>query len=136
MDMNDYQRLAERTANRKTADTDELRYANFGMGISGEAGEVTDLLKKAVFHGHELDQEKLKKELGDVLWYVATIASTAGLALGEVAAANVEKLKLRFPNGFTEEDSKRRADCDHRRTFSVEEGLHSSTICHDCGNYV
>lgn len=123
MKMNEYQQLAERTANRKTADTENMRFANFAMGISGEAGEVTDLLKKVVFHGHNLDKDKLKKELGDVLWYLATIASTAGLQLGEVAEANVEKLRQRYPEGFTESDSKRRADLIAERDIMWMSGI-------------
>lgn len=110
MKMNEYQQLAEVTANRTTADTDDKRYTNYAMGLSGEAGEVTDLLKKAVFHGHDLDKDKLKKELGDVLWYVAMLSSTAGIDLSEVAAANIEKLRQRYPEGFSVIDSKRRAD--------------------------
>ncbi|WCK56740.1 nucleoside triphosphate pyrophosphohydrolase family protein [Aneurinibacillus sp. Ricciae_BoGa-3] len=102
MDFNKYQELAERTANKSEKDSDNFRFANFGMGISGEAGEVTDLLKKVVFHGHNLDREKLAKELGDVLWYLATIATTANLSLEMIAEKNIEKLKQRYPEGFSE----------------------------------
>lgn len=45
----------------------------FAMGLSGESGEVVDLLKKVVGHGHDLDKEKLIKELGDVMWYLAVL---------------------------------------------------------------
>lgn len=100
-----YQKLAERTAKRTNNDNDVQRYANFGMGLAGEAGETCDYLKKVVFHGHELDKDQLCKELGDVLWYVATLATTAGLSLGEIARANVVKLQLRYPNGFDSERS-------------------------------
>lgn len=93
-----YQKLAERTARHDIEQS--LRFANFGMGLSGEAGETCDYLKKVVFHGHKLDRDKLCKELGDVLWYVATLATTAGLSLSEIAMANVEKLRKRYPNGF------------------------------------
>lgn len=108
MNFNEYQQLAERTANRGPSDNNTKRYANFGMGIAGEAGEVCDLLKKFCFHGHELDKEKLIKELGDVLWYTATIANTAGLKLEDIAIANIEKLKARYPDGFSEERSRNR----------------------------
>jgi len=120
MNMNEYQLLAERTANN--GNPDELRFANFGMGISGEAGEVTDLLKKTVFHGHPLDKNKLLKELGDVLWYVATIASTAGIDLDDVATANIEKLRERYPKGFSEADSQRRADLYGIKDKGSEQG--------------
>ena len=81
-----------------------------GLGIASEAGEVADLLKKHLGHGHELDREKLKKELGDVLWYVARIAQHFGMGLEDVARANVAKLRQRYPSGFSTEASKRRAD--------------------------
>lgn len=105
MDFNEYQNLAERTANNLSI---RDRFANFGMGISGEAGEVTDILKKVVYHKHELDVNELKKELGDVLWYVATIATTAGLELKDVAESNIEKLKKRYPEGFSVKKSQNR----------------------------
>lgn len=99
---NEYQQLAERTAGRKDQ---RERFGNFGLGISGEAGEVTDIIKKHLFHGHELDKDKLCKELGDTLWYIATIATTAGITLEEVARGNIEKLMNRYPEGFDKERS-------------------------------
>jgi NTP pyrophosphatase (non-canonical NTP hydrolase) len=105
MQFNEYQELAERTANKVIKDGVLVRYANFGMGIAGEAGEVCNYLKKVVFHGHPLNLEKLKEELGDTLWYIATIATTAGTTIEEVAIANIEKLKVRYPDGFSEEKS-------------------------------
>ncbi|MBY0011483.1 nucleoside triphosphate pyrophosphohydrolase family protein [Paenibacillus typhae] len=123
MIMNEYQQLAEVTANRTTADTDQKRYTNYAMGLSGEAGEVTDLLKKVVFHGHDLDKDKLKKELGDVMWYVAMLASTAGIELNEIASANIEKLRQRYPEGFNVIDSKRRADLIAERDNMLHAGI-------------
>lgn len=95
-----YQQAAARTANEH-----EYELANYGLGITGEAGEVADLIKKGVFHGHELDREELKKELGDVMWYVANVARLAGFSLSEIAASNVMKLQKRYPEGFSEQDS-------------------------------
>jgi NTP pyrophosphatase (non-canonical NTP hydrolase) len=103
MDITEYQQYAERTANK--SDNISWRLANFGMGLAGEAGEVCDYLKKVVFHGHELDRQKLCDELGDVLWYIATLATTAGLSLREVAWENVNKLKNRYPEGFDSQRS-------------------------------
>jgi NTP pyrophosphatase (non-canonical NTP hydrolase) len=112
LNFSEYQAAAERTANRQTVDTNAQRYANFGMGISGEAGEVTDMLKKVVFHGHALDSEKLAKELGDVLWYTASLANTAGLSLEEIAEKNIAKLRARYPEGFDTERSIKRKEAD------------------------
>jgi NTP pyrophosphatase (non-canonical NTP hydrolase) len=110
MNFDEYQALAERTARRGANDTDLTRFANFGMGIAGEAGEVVDHLKKVVFHGHELDKDKLEEELGDLMWYVATLANTAGLSLEQIAANNVDKLRRRYPDGFSKERSINRQD--------------------------
>ena len=73
-----------------------------GLGLSGEIGEVTDHLKKYLYHrnGKPLDVEKLKGELGDVLWYYVILLDTIGLTLEEVMAASVAKLEQRHPNGF------------------------------------
>ena len=61
MSFNEYQKLAKRTAK-------DLNLTEFALGLGGEAGEVIDLIKKFEFHGHELDDGKLVKESGDVLW--------------------------------------------------------------------
>lgn len=78
----------------------------WSLGLTGEAGEFADLMKKVHGHGHELDLEKAKKELGDVLWYLAVLADSLGLTLSEVAKANVAKLRARYPDGFTVAASK------------------------------
>lgn len=105
--LNDYQRLSRRTlptGNR----LDNL--SNYALGICGESGEVADELKKVIYHGHDLDAEKIKGELGDVLHYVAGIATFLEIDLNDIAHSNINKLKERFPNGFTTEDSIRRRD--------------------------
>lgn len=101
----EYQMAAERTAKRIPI---EKRYVNFAMGLAGEAGEVVDYLKKVCFHGHPLDKDKLAEELGDLLWYIATIANTAGLYLDNIARENIKKLQERYPDGFSEERSRER----------------------------
>ena len=114
MDMNDYQRQSMRTAvdvDDTTSDWD-FQVSGFGLGIAGEAGEVADYLKKVIHHGHPLDRERIKKELGDVLWYVQGIAARCDLTLSEVAQANIDKLKARYPEGFTSERSVNRAQED------------------------
>jgi NTP pyrophosphatase (non-canonical NTP hydrolase) len=98
MEINEYQKLAMRTAN------DNCRtIANAGLGIAGEAGEAADIIKKYLFHGHELDKDELIKELGDVCWYVALTAELIGVDLETVLERNIDKLKRRYPTGFSEE---------------------------------
>lgn len=71
-----------------------------GFGIGGEGGECMDMIKKHLFHGVPLDKAKFKKELGDVLWGLALLAEATDTNLEEVAIANHNKLKRRYPNGF------------------------------------
>ena len=70
------------------------------LGLAGESGETLDMIKKWVFHEKELDKEHLKKEIGDVMWYVAMICESAGFDLDDVLQTNVDKLKARYPEGF------------------------------------
>lgn len=98
--LNAYQGEAMRTAGDRKDDL-----ACHALGIAGEAGEVADLLKKHLFHGHSLDHDKVAKELGDVLWYVAVLAQRIGVDLETVARMNVEKLRKRYPDGFSSERS-------------------------------
>lgn len=111
MTLNEYQRAALRTSEPSTdGEAGEKQLCVFALGIAGEAGEVADLVKKHIGHGHELSDEKLMKELGDVLWYVAAVAAQRGLSLEDVAAANIEKLLKRYPNGFSHEASRNRVE--------------------------
>ncbi|QAT43463.1 nucleoside triphosphate pyrophosphohydrolase family protein [Aminipila luticellarii] len=97
MELNKYQKSALRTADK--LEDDEL-ILNGVMGLNGEAGECIDIVKKALFQGHLLDDEKLLDELGDVLWYVAITAEGIGATLDEVAQHNIDKLNKRYPEGF------------------------------------
>lgn len=102
----EYQFEALRTAVQPATYAErEFQLSGFGLGIAGEAGEVADYLKKVLHHGHPADADKVKKELGDVLWYTAIIAARFNLSLSEVARANIDKLRVRYPNGWTSEDS-------------------------------
>lgn len=178
-----YQSLASRTAPKH-----EDEKINFAMGIAGESGELIDLVKKFIFHKHQIDKIKIKKEAGDVLWYISQlmriyditfedafatlkkydelieliklhgnpdrllkvsclnlsqsvgnvsgyvdmsefytidklkgnlanalknfyfIIKIAGLTIEEVAEANIEKLKARYPDGFDPEKSINRVE--------------------------
>ena len=106
-ELDDYQREAMRTAGE--AGRDEWLFEKL-LGLSEEVGEVLGLIKKAEFHGRALDLDALKNELGDVLWYLAAIAHWYGFDLSDVASANVEKLRKRYPDGFSVERSVNRGD--------------------------
>ncbi len=108
MKINEYQELAMRTLNKDLSKKDVL--INGVMGLCGESGEVIDIVKKHLAQGHELDKDKIAKELGDVAWYLAEVAYALDLKLEDVLVMNIEKLKKRFPNGFNVEDSIIRKD--------------------------
>lgn len=98
MTINEYQKLAMTTLNPKLDKKDVL--INGVMGLCGESGEAIDLVKKHLAQGHELDRERLIKELGDVAWYLAETATALDVTLEEVLSKNIEKLKKRYPEGF------------------------------------
>lgn len=118
----EYQRLAMRTNDglsdyrlRNTIANTEIDVAELLMGclgLAGESGELLDLIKKWIFHAKPLDEDHAKKELGDVLWYVAEIAYSFGWDLDEVMSMNIDKLKARYPGGFDIQLSNHRKDGD------------------------
>ena len=102
MDLRHYQHLAGRTI-PDDQDTKTL-LANSALGLCGEAGEVGNLIKKVVFHKHPLTEEQrhwMLEEVGDCLWYLASICTALQANLSEVGMDNIAKLKARYPQGFT-----------------------------------
>ena len=108
MTVNEYQKLAMTTLNPELDKKDVL--INGVMGLCGESGEAIDIVKKWLAQGHDLDRAKLAKELGDIAWYLAETATALHLQLEDVFAANIEKLKKRYPEGFDSERSIYRAE--------------------------
>lgn len=96
--------------------SDELgdagRMINACLGLSGEVGETCDIIKKHIFHEKELDEVHLKKEIGDICWYIAEICTAFYFDLDEIMALNIEKLQARFPNGFDPARANHRKDGD------------------------
>lgn len=107
MEINEYQKLALRTAN--TTESDKL-ILNGALGLNGESGEVADHIKKYLFQGHDLDKDSLAKELGDVCWYIAILSKGIGYDLESIMQMNIEKLKRRYPQGFDKERSLNRSE--------------------------
>ena len=110
MTINEYQKLAMTTQNPALSERDVL--LNGVMGLCGESGEAIDIVKKWLAQGHELDKAHLAKELGDIAWYLAETATALGLTLEEILQANIDKLKARYPEGFTTEKSLHRKELD------------------------
>ena len=87
-----------------------LQVSNACMGLCGEAGELTDLVKKFIHHNHSLDHDGLMKEIGDVSYYLVTVCNLFNIDLEMCIKMNEEKLRKRYPNGFNTKDSIERKD--------------------------
>ena len=98
MNVNEYQELAMATLNLELNKKDVL--INSVMGLCGESGEAIDIVKKWLAQGHDLDKERLIKELGDIARYLAEAATALDLPLEQIFQANIDKLKKRYPNEF------------------------------------
>ena len=109
MDLNEYQRLAARTINENLNSYHQEAHALHGM--VGEIGEIHSLYQKQ-YQGHGMDVKHVKKELGDLLWFIAEFCTANYWTLEDVAQLNIDKLKARFPEGFSEEKSLNRAEGD------------------------
>lgn len=120
---NEYQELAMRTNDGKHSERlakahiyNEGVYIaelfNACLGLSGETGELLDMVKKWIFHEKSLDKDHLKKELGDVMWYVAMFCKAMNWELDEILMMNVDKLKARYPEGFDTDLSNHRKSGD------------------------
>ena len=107
-DFDTYEALALRTASPTSTESELAMLTSAALGLSGESGEIADHVKKIAYHGHPLDdatRDKIAKEIGDILWYCAMGSRGIGIGLGEIAQMNVEKLKKRYPEGFSTENS-------------------------------
>ena len=98
----EYQKLCLRTAGEKSPES----ILNWGLGITGEAGDVASCIKKSYFHKND-QTLGIKENLGDTLWYVAMICNHFGWNMQDIMKENIEKLAKRYPNGFTFKDAQR-----------------------------
>lgn len=109
---NEYQKEALRTANQQYY-TRYGRLVNGVLGLCGETGEVADIVKKAMFQGHSLDEQHIVEELGDIAWYLAITADALGIGLDEIFEKNSAKLRARYPDGFDADKSIHRKEYGH-----------------------
>lgn len=86
------------------------RLTHGALGLAGEAGEVVDMVKKAVMFNKPVDETKLTEEMGDVIYYMAVICRAVGTDFEKIMAQNIKKLEARFPNGFSEAAALARKD--------------------------
>lgn len=107
MDFDIYQRSAMRTAKPMTLEDDLVHAA---LGVAGEAGEFCDAIKRFTVYGKELDRENAIEELGDLLWFVALGCNALDVTMQEAAQRNIDKLKKRYPERYTDELAHARLD--------------------------
>lgn len=121
MNGNEYQNKAMRTNNREANEkviesiqegNKTGQILNACLGLSGEVGELNDLLKKWIFHSKNVDRDHLKKEIGDIMWYIALMADALGFELDAIMITNIEKLEARYPEGFDTERANNRKEGD------------------------
>jgi len=105
MNLKEYQELAKLTA--KKFDNPELEISTWGLGVTGEAGDIASCIKKTFAHKNEVVKEGIKENIGDMFWYSAMICNFFNWNMEEILQQNIEKLKKRYPQGFTIEDARR-----------------------------
>lgn len=93
---------------------DVLRHLHAALGITTEAGEIADLLKRWLFYGKVFTQQQMEEEIGDLLWYIALAADAVGLNMEVIMERNIAKLKARYPDRFTQDAALNR-DADRER---------------------
>lgn len=106
---NEYQELAARTINPDLYDIGLEMHALHGM--VGEIGEIHSIYQK-MYQGHATDDEHIKKELGDLLWFIAEYCFAKEWNLDDIMQMNIDKLKERYPEGFEINKSLHRAEGD------------------------
>jgi NTP pyrophosphatase (non-canonical NTP hydrolase) len=107
----EYQVLASRTINGELFNNPNSLTYHALHGMVGEIGEIHSLYQK-IYQGHSIDEEHLKKEVGDLLWFIAEYCTSKDWDLDDVMNLNIEKLKTRYPDGFEVERSVRRQEGD------------------------
>jgi len=106
MNLKEYQEACKRTA--KDFATSETEIATWGLGIAGEAGDVASCIKKTFAHKNDKIKEGIKENLGDMMWYAAMICNFFHWDFEKILEGNIEKLKERYPDGFTFQDAQRK----------------------------
>ena len=94
----------------KQLDNTTQNMLHMAVGISGEAGELLDAIKKIWVYNKEPDWQNITEELGDLLFYIQGMANILGDSLAELMKSNMEKLKKRYPTGYSDAAAQARAD--------------------------
>lgn len=106
MTTEEYQKLALRTnAKLESKLMDNIHMA---LGMQTEAAELSDVFKKHIAYGKDIDWVNIKEELGDLLWYVANMCNINEWKMSDLMETNIKKLEVRFPDKFSKEKANNR----------------------------
>jgi NTP pyrophosphatase (non-canonical NTP hydrolase) len=123
MEINKYQKEASRTcAKIDGAILDDLHMV---LGMQTEAAEIADVYKKTIAYKKPLDFVNIKEELGDIMWYIANLCNMNGWDLRDIMQTNIDKLKTRYPDKFSEEEALNR---NLKKERGVLEGVTTSSL--------
>ena len=105
MNLKEYQEKCKKTA--KSFDDEKEAMSDWGLGASGEAGDLAGCIKKTFYHNND-QTSGIRENIGDVMWYLAMICNTMGWELDDITNENIEKLSKRYNDGFTEREASRK----------------------------
>lgn len=130
MDNKEYTKNALLTMNDNSeAISDRLNQDNMehilhaALGVTTEAGEIADQVKKHVYYGKKLDRDNLIEESGDLAWYLVVLLQALNSSLDEALEKNIKKLKLRYGNSFSEEKAINRDVKAERKILEEKENV-------------
>jgi len=88
----------------------QIRQLHAALGVVGEAGELSEMVKKHVYYGKPISKVDIIKEAGDVLFYLNVMLDSIGASFSEAMEANIDKLSRRYPSGYSNEAAIARVD--------------------------
>jgi NTP pyrophosphatase (non-canonical NTP hydrolase) len=115
MDIKTYQKEARRTVSPLNTEIENLTH--YILGISTEAGELLDILKKNIAYSKPIDYVNMKEEIGDIMWYIINLCDILCWDLEEIMETNINKLKVRYPDKFSNEKAINRNLKDERNVL-------------------
>lgn len=125
----DYQKLAIRTKKELEPSNIigryELDLIHASLGLSSEAGEFADAIKKNIIYGKDLNVENAIEEIGDILWYCALACHTLGTTMHTVMHENIAKLKKRYPEKYSDSDAVERKD----KVWFIVNSINEEKVC-------
>lgn len=121
MTPSEYQKLCERTESEVAGEAWAFRTAPLirklmhgSIGVATESGELLDVIKKHVWYGKPIDLANIEEEIGDMLWYAALLCNALDVNMEDIMKKNINKLRVRYPDKFTEQAANNR-DLDSER---------------------